>query len=126
MLATRYWPRIGRSARFWLDKRLLITLISLAAMVLLTQAITMLLLPLAPGRMAEPSAELIGRLPLWSWLAAAPLPIPLAGPQLALAIVLLSVLRFAAYAAAILICWRRAGEPWSLGVVIGCALLCFL
>lgn len=126
MLATRFWPRIGRSARYWLDKRLLVTLISLASIVLLTNIIAMFILPLGPGRMAEPSAELIGRLPLWSGLRALPLPIPLAGPQLALAIVLLSALRFAAYAAAIYICWRRAGEPWSLGVVIGCALLCFL
>jgi hypothetical protein len=126
MLATRFWPHAGRGARYRLDRRLLLTLISLAAIVLFTHAIAMFVLPQAPGRMAEPSAELIGRLPLWSWLVGLSLPIPLAGPQLALAIVLLSAARFAAYAAAIYLCWWRASEPWSLGVVIGCALLCFL
>ena len=126
MIATRFWPRIGRSARYWLDKRLLLILVSLASILLLTNAIAMLVLPQAPGRMAEPSAALIGRLPLWSSVVALPLPIPRTGPQLALAILLLSAVRFAAYAAAICICWRRAGEPWVLGVAIGGALLCFL
>jgi hypothetical protein len=126
MRPTRFWPRIGQSARYWLDRRLLFILLSLASIVLLTNVFAMFVLPQAPGRMAEPSAALISRLPLWSSIVALPLPIPLAGPQLALAILLISAARFAAYAAAIYICWQRSGEPLTLGVVIGCALLCFL
>jgi hypothetical protein len=95
-------------------------------MLLLTTLISVFVLPQAPGRMAERSADLIPRLPLWSFVMALPLPIPRQSQQLALSILLISGIRFAVYGIAVYLSWRREANPLSLGIVVGSALLCFL
>jgi hypothetical protein len=76
--------------------------------------------------MAEVSATLIPRLPLWSVVVALPLPIPQQGQQVALAILLVSSIRFGVYALAVYLCWSRESRPLTLGILVGAALLCFL
>jgi hypothetical protein len=84
------------------------------------------LLPQAPGRMAEPSADLIPAWPLWSLVVALPLPIPRQSHWLALALLLTSALNFAAYAGAVYLAWNQPYDRRPLFVVAGVAILLFV
>jgi len=99
---------------------------SLAGILLVAGLFSALVLPQAPGRMAEPSADLIGAWPLWSFVASLPLPVPRESHVLALAVVVTSLVKFAAYASAVYLAWNRPCGRRCLLVVVGAALLFFL
>ena len=83
-------------------------------------------LPQTPGRMAEPSAGLIAALPLWSFVVSLPLPIPRQSNWLAITLLMVSVVKFAAYASAVFLVWNQPCSRECLMVVVGAALLFFL
>ena len=58
----------------------------LACILLADGLFSAFVLPQAPGRMAEPSADLIATLPLWSFIVSLPLPIPRQSSWLAIAL----------------------------------------
>ena len=126
MISAPSWPSNRLANQQCSTKRFAFTLSLLACILLVTNLIWVFLLPQAPGRMAEVSALLIPRLPLWSFVVSLPFPIPRQGEQLALAILLLSGTRFGVYALAVYLCWRRESHPLTLGILVGAALLCFL
>ena len=64
----------------------------LACILLADSLFSAFVLPQAPGRMAEPSADLIAALPVWSFVVALPLPIPRQGNWLAIALLVSSAL----------------------------------
>jgi hypothetical protein len=83
-------------------------------------------LPQAPGRMAEPSADLISAWPLWSSVAALPLPIPRQSHWLALALLLTSALSFSAYGSAVYLAWNQPYSRRAVFAVAGVAILLFV
>jgi hypothetical protein len=87
-------------------------------------AIHALLLPLTPGRMARPSAELIERLALWSFLERT-FRDRLANAELVSFVLLLSaVAAFAAYAAAVGLVWGRQSSRGTRAGVWAVSLAC--
>jgi hypothetical protein len=98
----------------------------LACILLVDSIYAAFVLPQAPGRMAEPSADLIARLPLWSFVVALPLPVPRQSYTLALTLLMTCVVKFAAYALAIYLAWNQPCSRRRLGVVVGAALLFYL
>src|SRR6185503_18020079 len=126
MISAPSWPSNALPAQQWSRKRFACVLSLLACILLVTNLIWVFVMPQAPGRMAEASATLIPRLPLWSVVVALPLPIPQQGQQVALAILLVSGIRFGVYALAVYLCWSRESRPLTLGILVGAALLCFL
>jgi hypothetical protein len=124
-------PPIGldQTRRFDLQKRMswpTLLLGCLACILLADSVYAAFVLPQAPGRMAEPSADLIARLPLWSFIVALPLPVPRQSYTLALTLLVTCELKFAAYALAISLAWNQPYSRRGLGVVVGAALLFFL
>ncbi|HKF94943.1 MAG TPA: hypothetical protein VKB96_10175, partial [Gammaproteobacteria bacterium] len=101
-------------------------LVCLAGILLVDSVYAAFVLPQAPGRMAEPSAELIAWLPLWSFVVALPLPIPRHGHTLAIMLLVTCVVKFAAYTCAIYLAWNLPFSRGRLVVVVGAALLFFL
>ena len=98
----------------------------LACLLLADSLYAAFVLPQAPGRMAEQSAGLIARLPLWSFVVALPLPVPRQSHTLALTLFVTSVVKSAAYALAIFLAWKQPSNRRRLVVVVGAALLFFL
>ena len=98
----------------------------LACILLVDSLFSAFVLPQAPGRMAEPSANLISALPLWSFIVALPLPIPRQTSWLAIALVVACALKFAAYGSAVYLAWKQPYSRQCLCVVVGAALLYFL
>jgi hypothetical protein len=98
----------------------------LACILLADGLFSAFVLPQAPGRMAEPSADLIPTLPFWAWVVALPLPIPRQSSSLAIALLVASALKFAAYGAAIYLAWKQPYSRMCMGVVVGAALLFFV
>jgi hypothetical protein len=120
---------LDRTTQFDLQKRAswpTLLLGCLACILLADSLFAAFVLPQAPGRMAEPSADLIARLPLWSFVVALPLPIPRQSHTLALTLVVTCVVKFAAYALAIYLAWKQPSSRRRLLVVVGAALLFFL
>src|SRR5688572_9171010 len=106
-------PPIDRTMQFDQQKRaswFTLLLGCLAGILLADSLFFAFVLPQAPGRMAEPSADLIARLPLWSFIVALPLPIPRQSSSLAIALLVASALKFAAYGTAIYLAWH---QPYS-------------
>jgi hypothetical protein len=101
-------------------------LICLAGTLLVAGFFSALVLPQAPGRMAEPSAELIAAWPFWSFVVSLPLPVPRESHMLALAVAVMSIVKFAAYAAAVYLVWHQPYDRRCLIVVVGAALLLFM
>ncbi|MDQ2998298.1 MAG: hypothetical protein M3R61_14770, partial [Chloroflexota bacterium] len=122
-------PLLDRTMQFDLRKRLTwptLLLVCLAGILLVDSVYAAFVLPQAPGRMAEPSAELIAWLPLWSFVVALPLPIPRQGHTLAIVLLVTCLVKFAAYACAIFLAWNLPFSRRRLVVVVGAALLFFL
>ena len=92
-------------------------LVLLSVTVLSTVVFTAVVLPLTPGRLALRSADLIDQLPIWSWLAGLPWPVP-TGWGLAISIAVVTAVAFAAYAAAVALCWNRQANRTTLAAVI--------
>ena len=106
---------LDRTMQFDLRKRVIwpvLLLVCLAGILLVDSVYAAFVLPQAPGRMAEPSAELIAWLPLWSFVVALPLPIPRQSHTLAIMLLVTCVVKFAAYACAIYLAWNL---PFSRG-----------
>lgn len=89
----------------------------LGAVLLPTVLFTAVVQPLTPSRVARTSAGLIDELPVWSWLADLPWPVP-SGTALALALFAVSGCAFLAYALAIVACWGRAPSRRALTAVL--------
>jgi hypothetical protein len=120
---------INRTTQFDLQKRVgLSTLLlgCLAGILLMDSLCSAFVLPQAPGRMAEPSADLIARLPLWSFIVSLPLPVPRQGSTLAITLFVTCVVKFAAYAFAIYLAWHQPFSRRYALIVAGVALLCFV
>ncbi len=101
----------------WRSDRLPTLLLMLAVMVLPTVVFTAVVLPMTPGRLALPSAHLIDRVVLWSWLMSLPWPVP-TGWALAISLAVVTFVAFGAYAAAVTLCWDRAADRKSLAAVL--------
>ena len=125
LIGSRLGPTAGLIGRDWPEKRLVFVLACLAFVMLIATCIAMFILPQAPGRMAKPSAALIGSLPLWSFIASLPLPIPQQSLSVALCLLAISTTRFVCYGIAIAICWMRWGGSAGLRIVVSSALLFF-
>jgi hypothetical protein len=94
-----------------------------AALLVAVGAFLALLLPLSPGRLDRPSAELIPELPHWAALASLA-PGWLSDPRaVAFAVLLACAAAFGAWALAIAACWGRAAERGPLALVVGTSLL---
>jgi hypothetical protein len=122
-------PSIDRTMQFDEQKRArwLTLLLGCLAWILLAECFySAFVLPQAPGRMAEPSADLIARLPLWSFITALPLPIPRQSSSLAIALLVTGALKFTAYSTAIYMTWNQPASRRCLFIVVGAALLFFL
>jgi hypothetical protein len=76
--------------------------------------------------MADPSAELINAFPLWSFVAGLPLPVPRQNYTLAITLVATSLIKFAAYGAAIYLAWKQPYHRRWLVIVVGAALLAYI
>jgi hypothetical protein len=98
----------------------------LAAILLLDTIATAFVLPQAPGRAAEPSTGLIPQLALWRLVVSLPLPVPRQPHQLAITLLATTALKFAAYALAVFLAWRRADSRRYVLFVAGAAALFFL
>jgi hypothetical protein len=120
-LALAARPDQGRRA-----VRTALSLACLASILLLASIAAALVLPQAPGRMAEPSAALIASWPFWSYIAALPLPVPREGHDLALAVLLTSAVQFAAYGCAVYLAWKQPYSRRCLTIVVGVALMFLL
>jgi hypothetical protein len=82
-----------------------------------------LLLPLSPGRLERPSADLIPELPHWAALAERA-PAWLSDPSaVAFAVLFACAAAFGAWALAIAACWGRPAERGPLALVVGTSLL---
>jgi hypothetical protein len=112
-----YQKRAGRSA-LWLG--------CLACILMFDGLFSAFVLPQAPGRMAEPSADLIAALPFWSFVVSLPMPIPRQSSWLAIVLLVASALKFAAYGTAIYLAWNQPCGRRLLFVVVGAAMLFFL
>ena len=98
----------------------------LACIICTVSLFSAFVLPQAPGRMADPSADLISAWPLWSFIVSLPLPVPRQSHQLALALLLTSALNFAAYGSAVYLVWSQPYSRRQLLVVAGAATLFFV
>jgi alpha-1,6-mannosyltransferase len=112
-----YQKRTGRSALLFG---------CLACIVMADGLFSAFVLPQAPGRIAEPSADLIAALPFWSFVVSLPLPIPRQSSWLAIELLVASALKFAAYGTAIYLAWNQPCSRRLQFVVISAALLFFL
>lgn len=101
-------------------------LIALAAILLVDTLATAFVFPQAPGRMAEPSANLIPTLFLWRFVVALPLPVPRQPHTMALALLATSALKFATYALAVYVAWSLPPTRRRLFLIAGAGLLFFL
>ncbi len=120
---------IARTTQFDIKKRVgwsTLLLGCLACVLLVDGLFSAFVLPQAPGRMAEPSAELIAALPFWWFVVSLPLPIPRQSNWLVIALLMASALKFAAYASAVYLVWNQPCSRRCLFVVVGAALLFFL
>ncbi len=120
---------VAGTAQFNLRKRVwwpILSLSCLACILLADSLFSAFVIPQSPGRMAEPSANLIAGLPFWSFVLSLPLPIPQQSNWLAIELLVASALKFAAYASAVYIVWNQPCDRRMLFVVLSAALLCFL
>lgn len=107
------------------DRRLPTVLWCLAGVLLLTGVFYAFVHPLTPVRMDRSSAGLMSQLPLWSAIADVPWPVPRRPAVLAVSLVVMAAVAFAAYALAVVVCWgRRASTRTTLAV--GVPTLAFL
>ena len=105
----------------------LILMLSVCAFILFLACLFYgVIIPQTPGRMERPSAALIPEEPLWAALAALPLPIPRHPHLVAVCLIGVAIVMFAAYGLAVYISWRQPAHAKSLGLVGGAALLFFL
>jgi hypothetical protein len=103
--------------------RVELPLAAAALMVVAAGAFLALVLPLSPGRLERPSAELILALPHWVALAD-PAPAWLAEPRaVAFAVLLGCAAAFGAWALAIAACWDRPARRGPLALVAGTSVL---
>ena len=75
-------------------------------------------IPQTPARIARPSASLIDDFRLWSWIVSLPLPIPPDPQSVAILLVVLTGITFAAYGLAVYLSWKAPARPNSLALVL--------
>jgi len=82
-------------------------------------------IPQTPARSARPSASLVSDFPLWSWIVSLPLPVPNDPKSVAILLVALTLIAFAAYGLVIFLSWKLRARPGSLALVLipACAYL---
>ncbi|UCC53166.1 MAG: hypothetical protein JSV68_04200 [Anaerolineaceae bacterium] len=80
-------------------------LVLLGLILLLPISFFAFLVPLTPARMMRDSVALFADLPIWSAIAAAPLPIPQNTQTLGLLLIVMTALAFGVYGAAVVLSW---------------------
>lgn len=80
-------------------------------------------IPLTPGRMERPSAELTAQFPLWSWLASLPIPVPDTSGLVAASLLFFLALAFVAYCLALCLSWAKSGSRRILMSVVAAGVL---
>lgn len=81
--------------------------------------------PQIPARLAYPSADLIPKFRLWSFIVDLGLPIPQAARTLGVTLVLAAALCFAIYAIAIYIAWSRQSDKRGVHVALAATFIFF-
>jgi hypothetical protein len=122
---TSTWGCVGARVRDLAARRgrLEPPLAAAAAGVVAAGAFLALLLPLSPGRLERPSADLIPALPHWAALADLA-PAWLSDPRaVGLAVLLACGAAFGAWALAIAACWDRPARRGPLALVVGTSLV---
>ena len=99
------------------EDRLPVLLWALGAVLLLTVVCTAVVLPLTRSRTALASAGLIDELPVWSWLAGLPWPVP-EGAALAGTLLAVAGCASTAHALAVVACWDRPSSRRTLVAVL--------